>query len=124
MTKNIAQEVRDSREFTWDDVSPLAAEAERLRVSLEVANKWVETADAKDADTLGARATYMRDTIEQEYSRVCFEMELYERRRVFGRMAERDEKQPLLVSPRSRLGVSLRCVQTWSRTRSQTLSFS
>jgi len=34
MTKNIAQEIRDSREFTWDDVSPLAAEAERLRVSL------------------------------------------------------------------------------------------
>jgi len=91
MPDNIAEQVRHEQELVeaMGDAGGLATQAWRLWTSLQVAQKWLETADAEDADTLGSRAQYMRDEIEQEYSRVRFEMRLAERRRVFKEMKER-----------------------------------
>jgi hypothetical protein len=87
MTENIAEKIREERGPTGE-MADLAAQVQRLRMSLEVARKWQETADNEGSDTLGAHAEYMRDTIEEEYSRACFEMEVLERRRIFYLMAD------------------------------------
>jgi hypothetical protein len=87
MTENIAQEICNSR-GPEGEMADLAREGQRLRLSLEVAEKWLESADSEGADTLGHHAQYMRDKIEEEYALVCFEMEVLERQRVFKQMKE------------------------------------
>ena len=97
MPENIAEQVRHEQELVESLVErgELATQAWRLWTSLQVTEKWLESADAEDADTLGSRAQYMRDEIEQEYARVRFEMELAERQRVFKQMKERRQDDEL-----------------------------
>jgi len=61
MTANIAEKVRYSRGW-WGEAPDLATQAQRLWVSLEVANRWLATADAEEADTLGSRVIMERST--------------------------------------------------------------
>jgi hypothetical protein len=98
MTENIAEEIRHRPDYgeVLGERHTLATQRERLRLSLEVVDKWLAAADPEESDTLHHRAQQMRDKIEEEYSRLCFEMEARERRRVFRRVAEDpDEKPPV-----------------------------
>ena len=65
----------------------------------------METADARGSDTLGHHAQYTRDKIEEEYSIVCFEMEVLERRRVFERMAKKRNEEPRLSEGKMQAGM-------------------
>ena len=58
--ESIVQEVRQDRGYAWEDVPPLVGEAHRLRVGLEVANRWLEAADDEGSDVLGARSVSAR----------------------------------------------------------------
>lgn len=105
MTENIAEKVRYGGAPTGESTS-LEAQACRLRASLEVASKWLESANKDEADYLGHHAQYMRDTIEQEYATVCFEMEVAERQRIFSQMdAERGDEEPTLSEAKMRAGM-------------------
>lgn len=76
MTENIAEIIRRGRSPELRKASELPEQARRLECSLKVAEKWVEEAFSGQAGELCARAEYTRDQIEEELSRVCFEMEV------------------------------------------------
>jgi hypothetical protein len=63
----------------------LHEQARRLDKALKVAEKWMEAAFSTETTELHSRATYTRDALQEELSRVCFEMEVAERRGVYGR---------------------------------------
>jgi hypothetical protein len=62
----------------------LSEQARRLDRALKVAEKWMEAAFSTETTELHSRATYTRDALQEELSRVCFSMEAEERRDLYG----------------------------------------
>jgi hypothetical protein len=62
----------------------LSEQARRLDRSLKVAEKWMEAAFSTETTELHARAQYTHDALQEELSRVCFQLEVADRRRANG----------------------------------------
>jgi hypothetical protein len=75
----------------------LSAQARRLDRSLRVAEKWIEAAFNTETGELHARAEYTRDTLQEELARVCFAMEVEERKAAYGEEHE-DKAEPSALS--------------------------
>jgi hypothetical protein len=71
--KNLAQHVRHSRGPTGD-VAELSAQAQRLGRALDVAEKWIDAAG--QSTEMWHQAEYTRDQLEEELSRVIWEMDV------------------------------------------------
>jgi hypothetical protein len=99
MQENIAKTVR----YGWipegrlSERIDLSEQARRLDRALKVAEKWMEAAFSTETTELHSRATYTRDALLEELSRVCFEMEVAERRGVYGEEHE-DKASPDALS--------------------------
>jgi hypothetical protein len=99
MTENIAKTVR----YGWRpegkvaQVVDLSEQARRLDRALKVAEKWMEASFSTETTELHARAQYTHDALQEELSRVCFEMEVEDRRRAYGDEHE-DKAEPSAVS--------------------------
>jgi hypothetical protein len=83
--ENIAAAVRHSSGPTGD-MAELSAQAQRLRKALEVAQAWERAAGS--SSEMFAHATYTADKLEEELSRVIFEMEVLDRRRLDEQLKE------------------------------------
>lgn len=86
MTEDIAKIIRKGwrPEGKVAQMEDLAAQARRLDGALKVAEGWMEAAFSAQSTEMTARAEYMRDHIQEELSRVCFEMEVGARRTQYG----------------------------------------
>jgi hypothetical protein len=71
--QDIAKTVRQGRSPELREAMRLPEQAQRLDRALKVAVKWMEVA-REDAPELFHQAEYTRDKVEEELSRVCFEM--------------------------------------------------
>jgi hypothetical protein len=74
----------------------LPEQARRLDAALKVAERWMEVA-REDSREMYHQAQYSRDKLEEELSRVCFEMEVEDCRRAYGEVSESsasDDKAP------------------------------
>jgi hypothetical protein len=91
MTENIAQEVREEHPVPDREFSRLHAQAQRLRRSLAVTDKWIEAAFTGETSELLNKAEYMRDKLDEELAKVAFEMELLARRREYREHGIADE---------------------------------
>jgi hypothetical protein len=104
--RNIAEAIRDYIGPSGERFD-LHMQARRLSASLDVVSKWIEAADAsgEEPGVLAPRAEYIRDQIEESLSRVSFEIDVYERRRVVERMAKERKEEPKLSEARMRGGI-------------------
>jgi hypothetical protein len=86
MQEDIAMTVR----YGWVPESKVAEridlseQTRRLDRALKVAKKWMEAAFTTETTELHSRAQYTHDTLQEELSRVCFEMEVEDRRQAYG----------------------------------------
>jgi len=71
--QNIAETIRKGWSPELTKAMKLPEQARRLDRSLKVAVQWMEAA-REDSSEMWAQAQYARDSIEEELSRVCFEM--------------------------------------------------
>jgi hypothetical protein len=75
----------------------LSEQARRLDRSLKVAEKWMEAAFSTETTELHARAQYTHDALKEELARVCFQLEVEDRRRANGEEHE-DKAEPSALS--------------------------
>jgi hypothetical protein len=75
----------------------LSEQARRLDRALKVAEKWMEAAFTTETTELHSRAQYTHDALQEELSRVCFQMEVEDRGRVYGEEHE-DKAEPSALS--------------------------
>jgi len=87
MQENIAKAIRKGWSPELTKAMKLPEQAQRLDLARKIAVKWMEAA-REDSAGLWARAQYARDGIEEELSRMCFEMEVEQRRRDYGEELE------------------------------------
>jgi len=71
--ENIAEVIRKGWSPELRQAMRLPEQAQRLDRALKVAVKWMEAA-REDAPEMFHQAQYTRDKLEEELSRVCFEM--------------------------------------------------
>jgi hypothetical protein len=86
--------VPEGKVAEWIDLSE---QARRLDRALKVAEKWMEASFSTEATELFSRAQYTPDALQEELSRVCFQMEVEENKRVFGEEHE-DKAEPSALS--------------------------
>ena len=89
MEKNIAEAVRFPTQIELPGVE-LVEQSRRLRASLRVAKKWIEVASAESGEPgeMYHQARYTYDKLEEELSRVAFEIATHQRRSTFKDLGE------------------------------------
>lgn len=75
----------------------LPEQARRLDAALKVAEQWMDVAFSAQSVELTSRAEYVRDHLQEELSRVCFEMEVEERRARYGGGYEEEAQHAAVV---------------------------
>jgi hypothetical protein len=90
--QNIAKAISRDRSPDYVGAPERHEQIRRLSAALKVAEKWMETAD-EDTSVLYNEAECMRENIEEELSRVCFERDVAHRQRTFKAMGG-DEVRP------------------------------
>jgi hypothetical protein len=81
--QDIAKTIRQGWRPELTKAMKLPEQARRLDRTLKVAVNWMEVAREGAPETFH-QAQYTRDKLEEGLSRVCFEMEVEERRQVYG----------------------------------------
>jgi hypothetical protein len=90
--QNIAKAISRDRSPDYVGAPERHEQIRRLSAALRVAEKWMETAD-EDTSVLYNEAEFMRESIEEELSRVCFEGDVAHRQRTYKAMGG-DEVRP------------------------------
>jgi hypothetical protein len=98
MQHNIAKTIGRGWSPELVEATKLPERATRLERALEVAEKWMEDA-REDSPELYSEAEHARDNIEEELSRVCFEMEVAERTRIYCEDPMGPDKDVRLMQP-------------------------
>lgn len=80
--QSIAEVIRDARE-PRGEMADLSAKAQRLSRSVDVVEKWLEASmEGRGSLELCSLAEKTRDQLEEELSRVVYQMEVVERKRL------------------------------------------
>jgi hypothetical protein len=82
MQQDIAKTIREGWSPQLTEAMKLPEQARRLDAALKVAEKWQEA--SKGSPEMWAQAGYTLDKIEEELSRVCFQMEVESQESDFG----------------------------------------
>ena len=83
MQHDIAKSICQGWSPQLREAMELPEQATRLDRALKVAEAWMEAA-REDSAEMFAQAQYTHDKLEEELSRVCFEMEVEDRTRLYG----------------------------------------
>jgi hypothetical protein len=86
MQDSVVKTIREGWSPTLSEAMKLPEQARRLDAALKVAVKWQEA--SKGSPEMWAQAEYTRDKLEEELSRVCFEMEVESQERHLGEGSE------------------------------------
>jgi hypothetical protein len=87
MQDSVVKAIREGWSPTLSEAMKLPEQARRLDAALRVAERWLEVA-REDSREMYHEAQYARDKLEEELSRVCFEMAIEDSRRAYGEVSE------------------------------------